>query len=258
MSLLCDVDMPELNGYQVLQALRQDPDLEDISFIFLTALSSMDNLRKGMNLGADDYLTKPLQIDALLAAIATRLQKQDQHTHHQNKKLVPQRQISERQISERQNSERQISEKMRLTPRQHRVLQLVIQGKPIHELANNLAVSLDAAELLEDIATRLNRRLSLDAQLDIRADPQIDPLDLQQAQIPKDHAKHDQKLTPRQREILRLVANGMTTKEIAESLFISVKTVETHRGQLMERLNIHDLAGLIRYALRSGLIDLDD
>ena len=248
MSLLCDVDMPELNGYQVLQALRQDPDLEDISFIFLTALSSMDNLRKGMNLGADDYLTKPLQIDALLAAIATRLQKQDQHTHHQNKKLVPQRQISERQISE----------KMRLTPRQHRVLQLVIQGKPIHELANNLAVSLDAAELLEDIATRLNRRLSLDAQLDIRADPQIDPLDLQQAQIPKDHAKHDQKLTPRQREILRLVANGMTTKEIAESLFISVKTVETHRGQLMERLNIHDLAGLIRYALRSGLIDLDD
>jgi len=48
----------------------------------------------------------------------------------------------------------------------------------------------------------------------------------------------------------------MTTKEIANSLFISVKTVETHRGQLMERLNIHDLAGLIRYAFRTEIINL--
>ena len=57
---------------------------------------------------------------------------------------------------------------------------------------------------------------------------------------------------------MRLVANGLTTKEIAKSLFISVKTVETHRGQVMQRLNIHDLAGLIRYALRVGLISLDE
>jgi DNA-binding CsgD family transcriptional regulator len=61
-------------------------------------------------------------------------------------------------------------------------------------------------------------------------------------------------LTPRQREILQLVAEGRTTKEIAAILNISLKTVETHRTQLMERLNIHDVAGLVRYAIRIGLV----
>lgn len=61
-------------------------------------------------------------------------------------------------------------------------------------------------------------------------------------------------LTPRQREILTLVANGKSTKEIAHTLNLSVKTVETHRAQLMERLNIHDVAGLVKYALHVGLI----
>jgi DNA-binding NarL/FixJ family response regulator len=65
-------------------------------------------------------------------------------------------------------------------------------------------------------------------------------------------------LTPRQREILKLVTQSKTTKQIAEELFISVKTVETHRGQVMERLNIHDLAGLVRYAIRVGLVDLTE
>jgi DNA-binding NarL/FixJ family response regulator len=61
-------------------------------------------------------------------------------------------------------------------------------------------------------------------------------------------------LTARQREVLRLVANGKSTKEIAFFLNLSVKTVETHRAQIMERLGIRDVAGLVRYALRTGLI----
>jgi len=63
-----------------------------------------------------------------------------------------------------------------------------------------------------------------------------------------------QRLTPRQREILQLVAEGNSTKQIAGKLGVSVKTVETHRAQLMERLDIHDIAGLVRYAMRVGLI----
>ena len=64
---------------------------------------------------------------------------------------------------------------------------------------------------------------------------------------------HDE-LTPRQREILQLIAEGHTTKQIARRLHIGVKTVETHRAQLMERLDIHNIAGLVRYAIRSGII----
>lgn len=65
-------------------------------------------------------------------------------------------------------------------------------------------------------------------------------------------------LTPRQREVLQLIAEGQNTKQIALSLNISVKTVETHRAQLMDRLQIHNIAGLVRYALRNGLIHLED
>lgn len=61
-------------------------------------------------------------------------------------------------------------------------------------------------------------------------------------------------LTARQREVLKLVAGGKSTKEIAFLLNLSVKTVETHRAQIMERLGIRDVAGLVRYALRTGLV----
>ena len=61
-------------------------------------------------------------------------------------------------------------------------------------------------------------------------------------------------LTPRQREVLKRIAEGRSTKEIAFDLNLSVKTVETHRAQIMERLGIRDVAGLVRYAMRTGLI----
>ena len=64
-------------------------------------------------------------------------------------------------------------------------------------------------------------------------------------------------LTARQREVLQMVAEGKSTKEIAYQLNVSVKTVETHRAALMERLDIHDIAGLVLYAVRHGLISVD-
>jgi len=65
------------------------------------------------------------------------------------------------------------------------------------------------------------------------------------------------KLSTRQREVLQLIAEGHTTKDIAQRLDLSVKTVETHRSQLMERLEIHDVPGLVRFAMRVGLIQPD-
>jgi DNA-binding NarL/FixJ family response regulator len=62
------------------------------------------------------------------------------------------------------------------------------------------------------------------------------------------------RLTPRQSEVLQLIAEGRTTKQIAHLLNISIKTAETHRTRLMEQLNIHDVAGLVRYAIRLGIV----
>lgn len=63
------------------------------------------------------------------------------------------------------------------------------------------------------------------------------------------------RLTNREREILQLIAEGYTSKEIANMLFISVKTVENHRANIMNKLDIHETAGLVRYAIRIGLVD---
>jgi DNA-binding NarL/FixJ family response regulator len=66
-----------------------------------------------------------------------------------------------------------------------------------------------------------------------------------------------EQLTSRQREILQLIGEGKNTKEIAFNLEISIKTVESHRLQLMERLRIHDVPGLVRFAIRTGLVSAD-
>lgn len=74
--IICDVMMPELDGHNVLQALRQEPKTVGIPFIFLTALADKGDIRKGMVLGADDYLTKPFTRSEVLTAVESRLQKQ--------------------------------------------------------------------------------------------------------------------------------------------------------------------------------------
>src|SRR6185312_6724918 len=71
---------------------------------------------------------------------------------------------------------------------------------------------------------------------------------LQKSEVP------DRSISDRERQVLQLVAEGKTTKEIAGILGISVKTAESHRSNIMDKLDIHDTAGLVRYAIRNGII----
>ncbi len=87
--------------------------------------------------------------------------------------------------------------------------------------------------------------------------PQVSASLLDEVFSPPDPAS-EPSLTARQREILRLIALGRNTKQIAYELGVSNKTVESHRSQLMERLDIRDVASLVRYAIRNGIIDLDE
>lgn len=86
--IICDVMMPELDGYDVLRTLRQNPNTAAIPFIFLTAKADKAALRQGMELGADDYLTKPFTKTELLGAIATRLEKHAIVAQHFEEELV--------------------------------------------------------------------------------------------------------------------------------------------------------------------------
>ncbi|MFO1501410.1 MAG: hybrid sensor histidine kinase/response regulator [Verrucomicrobiota bacterium] len=85
--ILCDVNMPQLDGYATLTALRQHSSTATIPFIFLTGIADKVNIRQAMELGADDYLTKPFTITELLAAVKARLEKQAALARQAEKKL---------------------------------------------------------------------------------------------------------------------------------------------------------------------------
>lgn len=82
--ILCDIMMPEMDGYEVLYLVSKNPDTASIPFIFLTARSEKSDFRRGMNMGADDYITKPFEEMELLGAIERRLSKFERLSSHQD------------------------------------------------------------------------------------------------------------------------------------------------------------------------------
>jgi len=124
--ILCDVMMPELDGHGVLMALREDAELSAIPFVFLTARGEKEDLRSGMNLGADDYLTKPVARADLLEAITARLRRSDQQGQREFK---PDFSSFEPLL------------KLDLTPRVAEVLLWVAQGKTNGDIATILGIS---------------------------------------------------------------------------------------------------------------------
>jgi DNA-binding NarL/FixJ family response regulator len=125
--ILCDVMMPELDGYGVLRALREETTTAAIPFIFLTAKGERRDVREGMNLGADDYLTKPVAKADLLKAIAVRFVRAAQQTTNEFKPDF--------------TSAARLIERFRLTPRAAEVLLWVAQGKTNPEVASILQIS---------------------------------------------------------------------------------------------------------------------
>jgi len=152
--ILCDILMPGMDGYAFHEAVKGFTHLASIPFLFVSALNSPEQVRRGMNVGADDYLTKPFTIEELLAAISARLR----------------RFISLRTVTKS-------------------------RGGPTEEEMRKL-----------------------------------------------------QSITPREREILLLVAKGKSSRRIGELLFISPRTVDVHRNRLLRKLGAANAASLAHWA----------
>ena len=125
--ILCDVMMPELDGYGVLKALHEDTNTALTPFIFLTAKGEKEDLRSGMNLGADDYLTKPVAQADLLKAIEVRLRRSEQ-------------QQTQWEFKPDFSSHEPLIQ-LGLTPRAAEVLLWVAQGKANGDIAAILGMS---------------------------------------------------------------------------------------------------------------------
>jgi DNA-binding NarL/FixJ family response regulator len=159
--ILCDVMMPELDGYGVIAALRADPETVTIPFIFLTAKGEKPDIRAGMNLGADDYLAKPVAKPDLLAAIHSRLERAVQQA-------VP-------EFKPNFDSARPLEIVLGLTPRVAETLLWLAQGKTNPEIATILGntestVKKHVLEIFEKLGVETRTAASLRA-LEVLSSP---------------------------------------------------------------------------------------
>jgi DNA-binding NarL/FixJ family response regulator len=125
--VVCDITMPEMNGHRVLETLRSEARTAHLPFIFLTGWSEREDLRTGMNLGADDYLVKPVDPDEFISSVHARLRR--------HAASAP------RRASTAEATPAQL-ESLGLTPREAEILLWVSQGKTNPEIATILGIGL--------------------------------------------------------------------------------------------------------------------
>lgn len=127
--VVCDITMPEMNGHRVLQALRENTATAATPFIFLTGWGEREDLRAGMNLGADDYLVKPVEPSELIAAVSARLRRKKQTG-------------TSRTTSVADATPAALEKALGLTPREAEILSWVVQGKTNPEIGLILGIQL--------------------------------------------------------------------------------------------------------------------
>lgn len=163
--ILCDVMMPEVDGYGVIAALRAQPETSAVPFIFLTARGEKPDIRAGMNLGADDYLTKPVAKADLLSAIRSRLERAAQQSRPEFKPNF--------------ESPKPLETVLGLTPRVAETLLWLAQGKTNPEIAAILGnsestVKKHVLEIFEKLSVETRTAASLRA-LEVLSSPQARP-----------------------------------------------------------------------------------
>jgi DNA-binding NarL/FixJ family response regulator len=167
--ILCDVSMPEMDGYGVLERLRADESTVSIPFIFLTAKGDKKDLRTGMNLGADDYLTKPASAEDVLGAIQARL---DRHIEKEHATLA------RAELKPNFSSAKPLETVLGLTPRESEVLLWIAQGKSNSDIGTILGcaentVKVHTGRIFEKIGAE-NRNSATLRALEILSKARID------------------------------------------------------------------------------------
>jgi DNA-binding NarL/FixJ family response regulator len=141
--VVCDITMPEMNGHRVLQTLREAPATAHLPFIFLTGWGERDDLRTGMNLGADDYLVKPVDPGELLAAVQARLRRKKQAAQT-------------KRTAQPETTPEALAASLNVTAREAEIVSWVLQGKTNPEMAIILGIQLTTVKKhLESIFTKL-------------------------------------------------------------------------------------------------------
>jgi len=275
--ILCDINMPLKNGYEVCKTLQSVPDTSTIPFIFLTAKGEKDDLRLGMQLGADDYLTKPFDFSELLKSIRIRLEKKERYIKQSDEKfnalidnpLLGVFILSENKFEYVNNA---FSKIFGLTVHDFENMSFanIIANEPnepvldkIHRGLTGIQESVQVE--FEAFHKDLNKRVFVEVYANVinfKGVPAlvgnaIDITEKENKNILFNLADNTDNLSKREIEILKQVCLGHTTAEIAAANFISLRTVDSHRAMLLDKTGTKNSAELVLYALRKKIIVVD-
>ena len=272
--ILCDVAMPGMNGFELLKTIQQIKPTSSIPLIFITAKTEKEDIRTGMQLGADDYITKPFDLNELLQTVRIRLEKHERFQNTYNEKfyalidnpLLGVFIYSEDKFEYVNNT---FSKMFGLNVQDFENLSF-----------NDIIVSESSEVVLDKIRKGLkgiqeNAHIKFEAfhknqherqyievyanLINFKGNPALvgNAVAISRGNSVFSNAENTDELSNREIEILKLVCLGQSTAEIAAAYFISPRTVDTHRARLLDKTGSKNSAELVLYALRKKIIVVD-
>ncbi|MCF8347235.1 MAG: response regulator [Bacteroidales bacterium] len=316
LAIICDINIPVVDGYQVFKILSESPATHAVPFIFLTAKTSPSEIRMGMQLGADDYLTKPFELNDLLSSLNTRIRKRDKllqaneekfmsllnnHPHavficQNNHFIVVNRKLSnltgysQAELEETglthladeadrdkltlrmqqcvANHEKEFSMEFSLRDKWKKQIQVKLMGgfsyfKGRDCLVGTLINLSSGQYALSDIALSSNDLEELGKAIELfSSDYHIISKSLveklshifRKDEHSAELTSTEVELSAREKDVLREICTGKSTHEIAESLFISERTVEKHRAAIVQKTNSKNMIEAVIFAIRNRLV----
>ncbi len=316
--ILCDIEMPSFNGYEVYSILQENIDTRIIPFIFLTARAENEDIRAAMQKGVDDYITKPFDYDELLQTIKIRIEKRERLTKaasetyktlfensltgvfvitgrrfvYVNKQFSKILGFTLEELNDQnwlslisQEDKKQLLSKfksillgiykiinaqLKIISKKRKLLVLELsagitnyKGKPslignVIEIENKPKT--DISLWIEEVSkTDLDKFVEiLEQNQDDLSPESVERLKkLSNNSNSQSKAKVNIKISKREFEVLDLFCKGLTKHEISDKLFLSVRTVERHRSQLIEKTKTHSTVDLVLFAIKNKLIEIE-
>lgn len=275
--ILCDIMLPGMNGLEILKTVQQIKTTSPIPLIFISAKSEKEDIRSGMQLGADDYITKPFDLYELLQTIRIRLEKNerikkiydekfyalidnplmgvfiyvDDKFEYVNAKFASLFGLEIKEFTSKSfkdliasESANQIMEKIR---------------KGLKGILENVQVQFDAVNMKNSQKKLIGLYAN---KIDYKGISALvgNTIEIEEKEIKNDFfikMENPDNLSKRELEILRLVCKGLSTSEIAESNFISTRTVDAHRANILNKTGNRNTAELFMYALKKRIVTID-
>ncbi len=309
--IICDILMPEMDGYEVFNSINQIPFLSSIPFIFLTARATPEDYRKGLELGVDDYVTKPFTLDKLVATIEKRFNKIEKYKSIKknvidfffsnplfailiakkdkitfiNDKVKEILGYSLKEINNidlknfiignsssfaneinllisgvhesyessifilsKDKKTKEIKFYISTIPYEGETALIACFIEALPKEHNNKHLSPDIQDFITFLESNNKKEISNEFKL------------LYEKMLAEENIKHKLtrkkiKISRREQEVLHFICKGFTNKEIAEKLFLSTRTIDNHRANLITKLGVKNTAELVAFSIKNKLVE---